>query len=64
MPNRKRSRIQAGQKREKPPEPYKISVPMFNGMPSTDARFNLSKFNTPATDRVVFNLTFQAPRFR
>jgi hypothetical protein len=32
---------------------------MFNGMPSTDARFDLSKFNTPGTDRVVFNLTFQ-----
>jgi hypothetical protein len=64
MPNRKRSRIQAEHRGEKPHEPYEISTPMFNGMPSTDARFDLSKFNTPATDRVAFNLTFRAPRFR
>lgn len=64
MPNRKRGRIQAGQKGEKPPEPYEISVPMFSGMPSTDALFDLSKFDDPAIDRAISTLALQAPRFR
>lgn len=64
MPNRKRGRIQLGETGGKPPEPYNISVPMFSGKPSTDALFDLSKFNTPAIDRVIFNLGFQATRFR
>ncbi|CAN5505555.1 hypothetical protein BH09ACT7_BH09ACT7_44180 [soil metagenome] len=63
MPNRKRGRIQLGGTGGKPPEPYNISVPMFGGKPSTDALFDRSKFDTPAIDRVIFNLGFQAPRF-
>lgn len=63
MPNRKRGRIQLGETGGNPPEPYNLSVPMFNGKPSTDALFNVSTFNTPAIDRVISNLGFQAPRF-
>ncbi|OBB98682.1 hypothetical protein [Mycobacterium sp. 852002-40037_SCH5390672] len=64
MPNRKRGRIQLGETDGKPPEPYNISVPMFSGQLSTDALFDLSMFDTPAIDRVISNLAFQAPRLR
>ncbi|WP_206428666.1 hypothetical protein [Mycolicibacterium stellerae] len=64
IPNRKRGRIQLGETGGKPPEPYNISVPMFSGKLSTDALFDLSKFNTPAIDCVMFNWGFEAPRFK
>lgn len=64
MPNRKRGRIQVGQTGGQPPQPYHISVPVFSGKPSTDALFDLTAFTTPAIDRVVSSLQFQAPRFR
>lgn len=64
IPNRKRGRIQLGETGGKPPEPYNISVPMFSGQLSTDALFDLAMFDTPAIDRVISNLAFQAPRFR
>jgi hypothetical protein len=64
MPNRKRGRIQLGETGGKPPEPYNISIPMFSGKVSTDLLFDLSAFATPAIDKAILNLQFQAPRFR
>lgn len=63
MLNRKRGRIQFGQKGGKPPAPYHISVPIFNGKPTTDALFDLKTFETPAPDRAISQLQSPLPRF-
>lgn len=64
MPNRKTRPHPSGTEGRETLSSYEISVPMFSGMPSTDALFDLSKFDDPAIDRAISTLALQAPRFR
>ena len=58
MSNRRRGRVKPDSGCPQPYQPYHFTVPMFNGMHSHDAIFDLTVLKEPAIDVVICRLNW------